>query len=106
MYLQNNNSFDSNSRRLSTNPFRASATPPTGPLVGAHNNRSTSSVFLSNSAFEDWVKKNKTLIDLSDEEEPRPPQRPSFPTQSRTGSDSNVNYRYVSIRFSKPVFVQ
>lgn len=79
------------SRRLSNNPFRQDLP---GPAPAFALNRSTSSVHLSGSAFEEWVSKNKQLLELSDEEEG--PQRPAFPAQSRTGSDSNVNYgRYV-----------
>lgn len=79
------------SRRLSNNPFRQDLT---GPAPAFSLNRSTSSVHLSGSAFEEWVSKNKQLLELSDEDEDVP-QRPAFPAQSRTGSDSNVNYRYV-----------
>lgn len=74
------------SRRLSSNnPFRQFEAP---------RNRG-SSVQLSNSAFEQWIEKNKALIEDSDEER-EVFVRPSFPTSSRTGSDSDVNYgRYV-----------
>lgn len=71
----------------SNNPFR-----PTEPQA---RNRGASTQ-LSNSAFEQWVEKNKDLIEDSDEDRDPVYQRPSFPTSSRTGSDSDVNYgRYV-----------
>ncbi|KAM3123189.1 hypothetical protein ACQ2H7_003612 [Candidozyma auris] len=70
------------SRRLSSNnPFRQFEAP---------RNRG-SSVQSSNSAFEQWIEKNKALIEDSDEER-EVFVRPSFPTSSRTGSDSDVNY--------------
>ena len=97
MYQQSNQLYDSVGRRLSHNPFRQSsllsvALPPQGV-------RTTSSVTLSNTAFDDWVTRNRGLMsDLSDDEEVF--KRPSFPTQSRTGSDTNVNYsRYVFFYF-------
>lgn len=79
----------SSSRRLSSNnPFRQSE-PQT-------RNRGASTQ-LSNSAFEQWVEKNKALIEDSDEERDQVYERPSFPSSTRTGSDSDVNYgRYVS----------
>ncbi|KAM9924791.1 hypothetical protein OXX59_004317, partial [Metschnikowia pulcherrima] len=89
MYQQSNQSYDSVGRRSSHNPFRQSslssvASPPQGV-------RTTSSVTSSNTAFDDWVTRNRGLMsDSSDDEEVF--QRPSFPTQSRTGSDTNVNY--------------
>lgn len=74
------------SRRLSSNnPFRQFEAP---------RNRG-SSVQLSNSAFEQWIEKNKALIEDSDEER-EVFVRPSFPTSSRTGSDSDVNYGRMS----------
>lgn len=87
MYQQPNHSFESARRLSSNNPFRQDVT-------GSSQARSTNLTHSSNSAFEEWVQKNKQLIELSDEDEPVV-ERPKFPTQSRTGSDSNVNYRYV-----------
>lgn len=79
------------SHRWSNNPFRQDLSSPSPAFA---LNRSASSVYLSGSAFEEWVSKNKQLLELSDEEDI--PRRPAFPAQSRTGSDSNVNYgRYV-----------
>lgn len=80
------------SRRLSNNPFRQDIP---GPAPSFALKRSTSSVHLLSSAFEEWVSRNKQLLELSDDDDDLP-QRPTFPAQSRTGSDSNVNYgRYV-----------
>lgn len=90
MYKQPNSSFDSVGRRMSsTNPFRRELANYERPLIS----RSASSVHLSNSAFEEWVEKNKKLVDLLDDDgELRPP----FAAPQRTGSDSDVNYgRYV-----------
>ncbi|OBA19726.1 Pal1-domain-containing protein [Metschnikowia bicuspidata var. bicuspidata NRRL YB-4993] len=82
MYHQNNLLYDSVGRRLSTNPFRQ---------IGAQG--AVLSTPLSNSAFDEWVQKNRGLMsDQSDEEEQQAFQRPSFPSQTRTGSDTNVNY--------------
>lgn len=79
-------------RKLSSNnPFRTSVAPAEPPSRAV-------SAGLSNSAFDEWVQRNKQLID-SDEDNDFPARRPSFPTLSRTGSDTNVNYgtaRYVS----------
>lgn len=88
MYQQPNHSFESGSRILSNNPFRQDVT--------GSSNISGGLVRSSNSTFDDWVKKNKQLMDLLEEED-LPLTRPAFPTQSRTGSDSDVNYRYVLI---------
>lgn len=84
MYLNFDDSAgSSSSRRISSNnPFR--------------NLDSRQSSLLSNSAFEQWVERNKALIEDLDEEHKPVLQRPSFPTSTRTGSDSDVNYgRYV-----------
>jgi len=86
MYQQPNQSFDSGRRISSNNPFRQDVT--------GSSNRSTGLGHSTNSTFDDWVKKNKQLIELLDDED-APLARPSFPGQSRTGSDSDVNYRYV-----------
>lgn len=95
--MSRQSSTDNLSRRISSNnPFRQDLA---GPNPSFSLNRSSSSVHLSGSAFEEWVNKNKELIELSDEDEI--PIRPLFPAQSRTGSDSNVNYgRYVYCNFS------
>ncbi|PVH17307.1 uncharacterized protein CXQ87_000191 [Candidozyma duobushaemuli] len=78
----------SSSRRLSSNnPFRQSE-PQT-------RNRGASTQS-SSSAFEQWVEKNKDLIEDSDEERDQVYERPSFPSSTRTGSDSDVNYGSVS----------
>lgn len=84
------------SRRLSSNnPFRQSEAAAASSSSSSRS-RGVSSQ-LSNSAFEQWVEKNKALIEESDEERDQVYERPSFPTSSRTGSDSDVNYgRYVS----------
>lgn len=87
MYQKPNQLFDSGRKVASNNPFRLD-------VAGGSVIRSTALAQSSNSAFEDWVQKNKELINMSDDED-LPPQRPKFPAQSRTGSDSNVNYRYV-----------
>lgn len=80
MYRLLNLSHDSVGRRLSSNnPFR----------------NATVQLRESNLAFEDWVEKNKLLIELDDDDAPI--QRPGFPSLSRHGSDSNVNYRYVPL---------
>lgn len=93
MYQQKNHSYDSMSRRLSFNPFRRESL---GPKLSIHGNESAHSVHLNNSAFDEWVQKNKSLIDDLSDEEVQIFQRPSFPSLSRSGSDSNVNYdRYV-----------
>lgn len=91
MYLQNNHLYDSVGRRLSTNPFRQNSyLSVVQPAAGG--NRSVSPVALTNSAFDDWVNRNRGLMtDLSDEEDVIF-QRPSFPSLTRTGSDTNVNY--------------
>lgn len=77
-------------RKLSSNnPFRTPTLPQDPPSRAVSNG-------LSNSAFDDWVLRNKKLIDSDDETDFR--VRPLFPTLSRTGSDTNVNYgttRYV-----------
>lgn len=77
-------------RKLSSNnPFRTPTIPQDPPSRAV-------SFGLTNSAFDDWVLRNKNLIDSDDEADFR--VRPSFPTLSRTGSDTNVNYgtgRYV-----------
>lgn len=87
MYQHNNSSYDSQGRRLSSkNPFRHAS-------ASSALSRESDSSRVSSSTFDDWVQKNKTLIDLSDDEELT---RPKFPALSRTGSDSDVNYnRYV-----------
>lgn len=87
MYQQSNNSYDSVQRRLSSkNPFR----PDPAPRAEQPPSR------LSTATFDDWVQRNKNLIELSDEEETVELARPAFPALSRTGSDSNVSYsRYV-----------
>lgn len=120
MYKQPNHSFESSTsgRRLSSNnPFRPAngssdlLTDPASSRPTTTRNLSNNSVRSTNSqAFEDWVEKNKVLVDLSsDEEDTRyymnPNQKdidfakPQFPPKpTRTGSDSSVNYgkeRYV-----------
>lgn len=132
MYQQPNHSYQSSDslRRLSANnPFRQNSFEPP-----RHVNRSASSLgsghsASQNQAFDDWVEKNKQLIEESDDEDlyslsnhvdmglnlnesqdaSRPINghfnnlpRPSFPTTVRAGSDSSVNYsdnRYVSLLF-------
>lgn len=91
MYQRPNESTDSFNRRFSSNnPFRqASPAPLASPVPRPHRG---SSLQLSNSAFDDWVEKNKSLIEDSDEEE-NLYQRPSFPSATRHGSDTDVNYR-------------
>lgn len=88
MYQQSNNSYDSVQRRLSSkNPFR--------PAPRAEQPPSR----LSTATFDDWVRRNKNLIELSDEEETVELARPAFPALCRTGSDSDVSYsRYVFLR--------
>lgn len=123
MYQQPNHSYQSSDslRRLSANnPFRQNNFEPP-----RHINRSASSLgsghsTSQNQAFEDWVEKNKQLIEDSDDEDiyslPKPVDmnlnmnvtgeasrpvhynnysdlpRPSFPNTVRAGSDSSVNY--------------
>lgn len=86
-------------RKLSSNnPFRTPKVPQDPPSRAVSNG-------LSNSAFDDWVLRNKKLIDSDDENDFR--VRPSFPTLSRTGSDTNVNYgsaRYVYFDFQWFIF--
>lgn len=77
-------------RQLSSNnPFRL--------FVPQESPSRTVSRGLTNSAFDEWVNRNKQLIDSDDDSE-FTAVRPAFPTQSRIGSDTNVNYgseRYV-----------
>lgn len=120
MYQQPNHSYQSSDslRRLSVNnPFRQNNFEPP-----RHVNRSATSLGSTskNQAFDDWVDKNKNLIEVSDDEDiyslsnavdmslnmnvsddaPRPAgyndynelPRPSFPNTVRAGSDSSVNY--------------
>lgn len=132
MYQQPNHSYQSSDslRRLSANnPFRQHNFEPP-----RHVNRSASSLgsghsASQNQAFDDWVEKNKQLIEESDDEDlyslPNPVDmslnfnesrdnsrpandqfndlaRPTFPTTVRAGSDSSVNYsdnRYVFLKF-------
>lgn len=90
MYQHNNASYEADSRRLSSNPFRQSPVVPHAPLSA------TPLGVLSNLAFEEWVNKNRAFIDPQSGDDELPLQRPSYPSLSRTGSDSNVNYgRYV-----------
>lgn len=97
MYLRPNNSSDSFNRRFSSNnPFRQAS-----PLLGspAPPLQRGASVQLSNSAFDDWIEKNRSLIEDSEEDDLY--QRPSFPTATRHGSDTDVNYRrYVNFIYS------
>lgn len=125
MYQQPNHSYQSSDslRRLSVNnPFR-----PRNFEQPQHLNRSATSVGSAhsntqNQAFDDWVEKNKQLIEESDDEDfyrsPDPIDmnlnmdhtannavplstynndhhelsRPVFPVTVRAGSDSSVNY--------------
>ncbi|KAJ9102160.1 hypothetical protein QFC19_004898 [Naganishia cerealis] len=101
MYQQPNHSYTSaeSLRRLSSNnPFRQHAASRGVPLGSLSHS--------SNSAFDDWVDKNKKLFEESSDEEDYMANgaspmhetfaRPKMPAQPvRAGSDSSVNYRYV-----------
>ena len=123
MYRQPNHSYTSSDslRRLSSNnPFRIQQQQQQQQqqqpkyVAPQQSNRSNNSVS-SPSNFEDWVEKNKQLIEISsDEDEPYRPvdmslnmkdttknnsgdlARPVFPHKPvRADSDSSVNYGYV-----------
>ncbi|EAZ63017.1 predicted protein [Scheffersomyces stipitis CBS 6054] len=112
MYRQSNHSYAStdSSRRLSSNnPFRTSvqiepAISRSSLSAGSENRVSTPP-----QNFEDWVQKNKSLVDMSDDEDfyeatessngsannnsSTDFARPAFPARPvRAGSDSSVNY--------------
>ncbi|CAH2352613.1 hypothetical protein CLIB1423_07S03554 [[Candida] railenensis] len=114
MYQQPQGSYhssDSLRRFSSNNPFRQQ--PFSAPQ---HSNPSNGSIRSSNAAFDDWVERNKKIINESSDEEdgavtadtivnfygssisPVKPNReelakPELPPKPvRTGSDSTVNY--------------
>lgn len=117
MYQQPNHSFDSTqSRRLSSNnPFRFmnnngngsnSNNNSSGNLSRPNMNRTASDRSTGNQAFEDWVEKNKVLIDISSDEENDEIYNNHTKISNNKSSNSNNNNNNYNYDQSNDQFVQ